>query len=174
GLTISKQLTELMGGSIRVESEEGKGSIFIVEIPFKVGADIVKRSVPGHGPLRILLAEDNEINVKLTRMVLSRAGHTVESAFDGREAISKLAGGKYDLVLMDVEMPEIDGFEATRRIRAGEAGEGAKDVPVIAITAHDIPEIRELCRLSGMNGYLTKPFTVDNLEENISRILLSR
>ena len=174
GLTISKQLTELMGGSIRVESEEGKGSVFIIEIPFKTGVISEKRNGIRHEPLRILLAEDNEINVKLTRMVLSRAGHTVESAFDGVDAISKLSTGKYDLVLMDVEMPVVDGFEATRRIRAGEAGESAKHVPIIAITAHDIPEMRELCGMSGMNGYLTKPFTVDSLEENISRILFSR
>jgi CheY-like chemotaxis protein len=122
------------------------------------------RAAPGPRPdirtgsrsFRILLAEDNVVNEKVARAVLEKAGHKVEVARDGRQAVELMAAGPFDVVLMDVQMPEMDGFEATAAIREMEKHTGGH-TPVIAMTAHAMGGYKERCLEAGMDGYLTKP-----------------
>jgi len=117
-------------------------------------------------PLRILLAEDNAVNQKLALRVLERMGYTADVAGDGLGAIASLERESYDLVLMDVQMPELDGLEATRRIRARWP---ARDVRIVAMTANAMAEDREACLAAGMDDYLAKPIRVDELAAALSR-----
>jgi CheY-like chemotaxis protein len=112
--------------------------------------------LPGSRSLHILLAEDNAVNEKVACAILKKAGHTVEVARDGRQAVRLMAAGSFDVVLMDVQMPEMDGFEATAAIREMEKGTGAH-TPVIAMTAHAMGGYKERCLEAGMDGYVTKP-----------------
>jgi CheY-like chemotaxis protein len=117
--------------------------------------------------LRVLLAEDNPVNQTLAMRVLERLGHKVQVANNGREAIERAQAGEFDLILMDVQMPEMDGLEATTAIRAAEAGTG-KHVPIVAMTAHAMKGDREKCLSAGMDGYLAKPIRIDDLKQAIS------
>jgi signal transduction histidine kinase/DNA-binding NarL/FixJ family response regulator len=182
GLSISKQLTELMGGEIGVASATGVGSTFWFTVPLKPtnGASLRQpdeatvvqpSSADADGGLsagrRILLADDNAVNRTIATIMLSRAGYTVETAADGREAVDLLSREDFDLVLMDVQMPVMDGVEATRRVRAL-PGKMAK-VPIIALTAHAMEGARESYLAAGMDDYLTKPFVRDALLEIVAR-----
>jgi CheY-like chemotaxis protein len=113
-------------------------------------------------PLRILVAEDNSVNQVIARRLLERRGHQVAIAGDGGQALAAIEGACFDLVMMDVQMPVIDGLEATRRIRARERGTGTH-LPVIAMTAHAMKEDRDRCRDAGMDGYVTKPVEASEL-----------
>lgn len=167
GLAICKQLVELMAGEIRVESEVGKGSIFSFTAVFKPGdAEKVQREkqkkevdtfLETDRRLKILLAEDNPVNVKVAMKFLKQLGHDPINATDGKQALKLLGERHFDLVLMDLEMPEMDGLEASRRIRAGKAGEANRKIPIIAMTAHTVGDIREKCEAVGMNDVVTKP-----------------
>lgn len=167
GLAICKQLVELMGGSIRTESEVGRGSIFSFQVVFKLGnvENIQCETRNGKCPklpetehqLRILLAEDNLVNVKVANKFLIQLGHTVITAFDGKQAVRRLGESPFDLVLMDIEMPETDGLEAALQIRSGKAGEMNRHIPIIAMTAHTVRDIREKCEAAGMNDIVAKP-----------------
>ena len=117
-------------------------------------------------PLRILLAEDSEANRRLAVGLLSKWGHQVTVAVNGREAVAKLAEGPFDLVLMDIQMPEMDGYQATARIRQGEAGTG-KHVAIVAMTAHALKGDREKCLAAGMDGYVSKPIRKHELRHAI-------
>ncbi len=112
-------------------------------------------------PAQILVVEDNIVNQKLMQCILQAAGYAVDIAANGREALDRVArsGGKYDAILMDVQMPVMDGIEATRRIRAWEEETGARRVPIIAVTAHVMRWNREQCIEAGMNDFLAKPIT---------------
>ena len=167
GLAISRQLVELMGGTLTVRSVPGMGSTFAFSIRTRP-APAVAAEPPGGGsgraarrklaPMRVLLAEDHATNQYLIGAYLGAAGHEVVVVENGVEAVAAAEAGGFDVVLMDVQMPEIDGLEATRRIRAlpGPAGE----VPIIALTANAMPGDRESCLEAGMNGYLSKPIDV--------------
>ncbi len=169
GLSICQRLVHLMGGEIGVESTPGAGSRFRFELPFVI-AD-AEMPEPGEAPaaptatrgLHILLAEDNPVNQKVAAALLGKLGHTASVVGDGRAALAAAAGQAFDLILMDCQMPEMDGYEATRRLRGGEAGPSAAVLPVIAMTANAMSGDREACLAAGMDDYLAKPFNRDDL-----------
>ncbi len=167
GLAICRQLAQLMQGTIRVESRAGYGSTFTLRIKLPAAEAVlaerpVSRKVsPG---CSVLVVEDNLVNQKVAARMLEVLGCRAEIASGGHAALEMLAAKKYSLVLMDCQMPELDGFETTRRIRAS----GSK-VPIVAMTATATPEAREECLASGMNDYLTKPVEKNRLFEVLSR-----
>jgi PAS domain S-box-containing protein len=160
GLAISKRLVEAMGGAIGVESAPGEGSLFWFEVPLELGdavvltgrAALAPAAVP---PLHVLVAEDVELNRDLLADVLGRHGHEVVFATDGEEAVGLASRGGFDLVLMDAQMPVMDGVEATRRIRALEGPAGR--VPIVGLTANVMERDRRLCLAAGMQDCLGKP-----------------
>jgi signal transduction histidine kinase/CheY-like chemotaxis protein len=169
GLTISARLVSLMGGELKVESTPGAGSRFYfdlclprTELPADESAvkTAPQEKLP---PLRVLLAEDNLINRRLVEAILLRQGHSVCSARDGSEAVAAFRAEPYDLVLMDMQMPRVDGLEATRMIRRWELENGAPRVPIIALTANAMPADRVACLESGMDGYLAKPLKIEDI-----------
>ena len=161
GLTISKSLCEMMGGSIEVRSEYGHGSAFRFELPLGVSAESIGRTASDGAPpdlsgKRVLLAEDNLINQEIVLALLEKTGVEVDVANDGREALDLLAKNDYALVLMDVQMPVMDGLAATRFIRTM-GDENKAQVPIIAMTAHAMTDDRKNCLEAGMNDHVAKP-----------------
>jgi signal transduction histidine kinase/CheY-like chemotaxis protein/ligand-binding sensor domain-containing protein len=168
GLAICKQLAELMGGRIWVESEHGRGSVFHVTLKMReASAEPAPPPAPApeeasSGPRRILLVEDNAVNRRVIVGLLQKYGHTIEQVENGLEALDALAKGEYDLVLMDVQMPVMDGLEATRRIRDMER-RGAPHVPVVGLTALAMKGDRERCLGAGMDECIHKPIELQSL-----------
>jgi PAS domain S-box-containing protein len=160
GLAISKRLVELMGGEIGVDSEPGRGSRFWFTLPLGTATPAAAQegapAMPTTRPLAILLAEDNPVNRIVAEKVLEKAGHAVTCVPDGAQALAAAQGQAFDLVLMDMHMPEMDGIEATRRIRALPGP--ASRMPIIALTANVLAGDMERCVEAGMDDYLPKPF----------------
>ncbi len=184
GLAISRDLVRLMGGAISVRSTVGKGSSFSFHVNFAaVGRPAKQRlagavvppaearggAAPGVAGLRILVAEDNLVNQEITRRLLEREGAEVVLAATGREALEIWRRGGVDVVLMDMMMPDTDGVEATRQIRAEEAGTGRR-VPIVALTANAFVADRQVCVAAGMDGYAAKPIRPDALLQEIARV----
>ncbi len=173
GLAISRQLAEMLGGSVGMESRPG-GSIFWVEIPLepRVNPDQSQLQPPDPEPARalyrepfarrILVAEDNKVNQRVLTRSLQKLGYEVDVAANGLEAVERWGSVDYDAILMDCQMPEMDGYEATRTIRERKTMRAG--LPIIAVTAHAMAGDAERCKSAGMNGYLSKPLVLADLE----------
>lgn len=178
GLTISRELARAMGGDITCESKLGEGATFTLTLPWQpcdAPADPQPAEDRPAGTLsmrvRVLLAEDNAVNVVVARGMLQSFGLEVATAADGTDAVAAYLESPPAVVLMDCHMPSMDGFEATRRIRAEESGRGWRRTPIIAVTANALPEDRRRCLDAGMDDYLSKPFTAEELRQVIERHL---
>lgn len=175
GLAICKRLVELMGGEISVESQVGKGSTFSFLLRFKIGDSIAQSNkeisqvdvAELFRGKRILLVEDSEVNLQMTREILDSMGIETDTAKSGLEAITKVGNNIYEAILMDIRMPEIDGYETTRQIRELEKGY----VPIIALTADAVESVAQKAKEAGMNGYLTKPLEPLRLLEVLTGIV---
>jgi CheY-like chemotaxis protein len=179
GLTIVKQLIEMQGGTIAVESELDKGSTFRFTLNFKkVAASSVRsRQAPAVNKeairlegLRILLVEDDKLSQRVAGGILGKMGATVEVADNGRIAIQKLAANPYDLILIDILMPEMDGYETAYHIR-NEMNGTSSGIPILAITASTSSTVHEKILASGINDYITKPFEPKSLYTKIMKLV---
>lgn len=178
GLAICRELAGLMGGSIDVKSCPGLGSVFSFTLPFALSTESLppQRADEAYGilacePARVLLVEDDVTNQLVAQSLLEKTGHSVELANNGLEALAMLrrTDVPYDLVLMDCQMPVMNGFEATRRIRSGEAGEWCRSLPVVAMTAGALSEDRQRSLEAGMDAHLSKPVEPEELWQVVAQ-----
>ncbi len=177
GLTISKKLVNMMGGEIWAESEAGRGSIFHFTARFDISHEKLKddsasqeNMFPARS-LHVLLVEDNAVNQKMATSLLMKQGYIVETTGNGKEAIDALKKQRFDIVLMDVQMPEMDGIEATQIIRKSKSDYFDPKIPIIAVTAHAFEEDKEHFLKVGMNGCVIKPFQKQELFIEINKLV---
>ena len=178
GLTIVRRILDLMGGEICVESEFGRGTTMIVMLPLQPAVGAAPRSRRDFGetpaqaaaPLRILLAEDEAISQFAMRVMLQRMGHNVMTVANGRAAVEEMRNGAYDAILMDIQMPEMDGMQATRAIRTDDGLGARARIPIIALTAYALDGDREKFLGAGMDDYVTKPVVQSELQRALSKV----
>ena len=186
GLAISKQLCEMMGGFIKLESDLGKGSKFTFTVQVKLSDasqvennPLILNSNDSHKndshkinaatkKKHVLIVDDIQANIKVASLFLRKLGHDVSFTTNGLDAIEMLKNNAFDLILMDVEMPIISGIETTQRIREGQAGLHNKDITIIALTAHAVHGFEERCMEASMNGFISKPYTIESIEHAIN------
>jgi PAS domain S-box-containing protein len=178
GLALSKKLVERMGGVIGVGSRQGEGSVFWFTLRLRAvpqggkapeissGMDLAAAPA-GAGPRRVLLAEDNPVNQRVAKFLLEKLGYRVDIAASGVEVLEKMSGNDYDSILMDCQMPEMDGFSATAEIRKREAG--SRHIPIVAMTAHAMQGDRQRCIEAGMDEYVSKPISIEGLRQALDR-----
>jgi CheY-like chemotaxis protein/HPt (histidine-containing phosphotransfer) domain-containing protein len=181
GLAITRKLVETHGGKIWVESEEDRGSSFHVSLPYEraqaaasvpatdhSGSGACASALPPKPPARLLVVEDNLVNQKIVGAILRKKGYTIEIANNGQEALEKLESGDFSLVLMDIQMPVLDGLETARRIRRTDP---LRNLPIVAMTAHAMTGDRERCLEAGMNAYVSKPLNPAHLIATVESYL---
>jgi two-component system sensor histidine kinase/response regulator len=183
GLVITRRLAELMGGESGAQSELGRGSTFWFTARFKLGQatehvsdtnaeEAEAQLLPHHAGARILLAEDNVINCEVAVAILKSAGLAIEIAENGRIAVDMVRANDYDLVLMDIHMPEMDGLEATRLIRSMRGSSGSsREIPILAMTANVFEDDRQACINAGMNDFVAKPVKPQKLISMLAKWL---
>ncbi len=170
-----------MGGHICLDSQPAGGSLFYFAVPLQAVAVALPTEKPAQiekpkeatGSLHVLVVEDNRVNQRLASKHLEKLGHTVVIANNGLEALQQIEQQSFDLVLMDVQMPEMDGLEATKQLRNREIGTG-RHVPVIALTAHAMEGDRAACLAAGMDDYVSKPIVYQQLLEAIQAVIAAR
>jgi hypothetical protein len=172
GLAISERLARMMGGSVQVRSDAGIGSVFSLRLFLEPGGDSPHTDEPmvavddaAIAALRVLVAEDNVVNRKVAVALLARLGLQIDLAVDGREAVDAARDGGYDVILMDMQMPEMDGLEATSIIRTLPLD---PQPVIVALTANAFDSDREACLDAGMDDFMTKPFTLDQLRQALA------
>ena len=177
GLAISKRLADAMGGSIAVDSAPGKGSTFTCRIPLNstilpLNADQIEELTPASEPTGglVLVVEDDRVNSLLARKMLEFMGMKVEAVSNGKEAVEAYRPGKYAAILMDMQMPVMDGVDATLKIREIDTASGTH-VPIIALTANALQRDRDRCMTAGMDDFISKPFKKDELAEKLSKLI---
>jgi len=173
GLAISQQITNLMGGDLTVKSEEGKGSVFSFCVPLSIGEQIkgINKPVFPEGLFQgksLLLVEDSLVNLKMTEEILSEMGFFVSSANNGNMAIELARKKVYDLVLLDIRMPVMDGYETAARVQELP---GYKKIPLVALSADVLGNVKEKVRQAGMFGYLEKPLQIEKIQNMLSQCL---
>jgi signal transduction histidine kinase/ActR/RegA family two-component response regulator len=177
GLTISSNLVQMLGGKLWVESEPGRGSRFHFTLaahlpasdPREIVLETAAKDTSTRRGLRILLAEDNLVNQKVAARLLEKQGHLVIAAGTGTAVLELLKNQNFDLILMDIQMPEMDGFQTTASIRSSEKS-SRRHLPIIALTAHAMVGDRERCLAAGMDGYTSKPICAEDLNQEIERL----
>ena len=178
GMAITKSLVDMMGGRITVKSEQGKGSEFTISLRFPIGEAKTGQTPPAAKASaftgkKLLVVEDNELNLEIASTLLKEAGFEVDTAENGKIAVEKVeaaSAGRYDLILMDIQMPEMDGYEATRRIRALPDAKKAA-LPIVAMTANAFEDDRKNALHAGMNGHIAKPLDIQKLFQVLSELL---
>jgi signal transduction histidine kinase/CheY-like chemotaxis protein len=177
GLTIVRKLVQRMGGSLCLESDPGLGTAFYFSLPFGCPSERTEEDRESDGKtaaidgLRVLMVEDDAVNLLCGQRLLKKAGYVVSTARDGQEALETLLSHDFDLVLMDIQMPMLDGIQATKAIRRSAPFARVCDIPVIALTAHAMAGDREKFLAAGMDGYLSKPFDLVRINQEIARVV---
>jgi len=178
GLSISQRFVQGMGGKIGVESQRGKGSTFWFELPLERSElqpdpEVNKVELNNFSGRKALVVDDDIVNRVIAKSYLENLGLEVDQAVDGKDCITKFKEQKYDLIIMDLQMPELDGFEATEQIRQREKELGQNPVPILAFSASILGTVWERCQSVGMDGYVGKPFRSEELKQKLQELMFS-